>query len=276
MTEIQTSDIGKLRKVTGAGIMHCKKALQESGGDFDSAIEIIRKKGQAIASKRADREASEGVVLAKVSPEQNKGFMIVLNCETDFVAKNEKFINLAVSILDQAIENNPDNLEGLKQLIINNTSVNDLISEQTGIIGEKLDLSYFDKIEDKKVIAYIHPGNQLATLVGINLADVDLQVGKDIAMQVAAMNPIAVDKEQIPKDIIDKEIEIGKEQAKQEGKPEQILEKIAMGKLNKFFKENTLLNQEFIKENKKSIRQYLQEYNKDLNVSGFKRFSLKD
>jgi len=276
MTEIQTSDIGKLRKVTGAGIMHCKKALQESGGDFDSAIEIIRKKGQAIASKRADREASEGVVLAKVSPEQNKGFMIVLNCETDFVAKNEKFINLAVSILDQAIENNPDNLEGLKQLIINNTSVNDLISEQTGIIGEKLDLSYFDKIEDKKVIAYIHPGNQLATLVGINLTDVDLQVGKDIAMQVAAMNPIAVDKEQIPKDIIDKEIEIGKEQAKQEGKPEQILEKIAMGKLNKFFKENTLLNQEFIKENKKSIRQYLQEYNKDLNVSGFKRFSLKD
>jgi len=276
MIQIKAADVSNLRKTTGAGMMDCKRALQESNGDFDKALEIIRKKGKAIGIKRAEREAGEGVVLARVSEDGKKGVMIVLNCETDFVAKNDQFVKLAESIVDQAIEKNPANLDSLKQLKLNDVSLSELIVEQIGIIGEKLDLSYFEKIEDSKVIAYIHPGNKLATLVGLNINNIDVQVGKDVAMQVAAMNPMAIDKDQIPKEVIDKEIEIGKEQARMEGKPENILEKIALGKLNKFYKENTLLNQEFIKDKKKTIRQYLQETDKNLTVISFKRFSLKD
>jgi elongation factor Ts len=275
MAEITAAEVSRLRKVTGAGMMDCKNALQESGGDFNKAIEIIRKKGQAVANKRADREASEGVVIAKTTDDTKRGALIVLNCETDFVAKNEVFIKFAESILDKAISENPVNLEELKQLEIDGKTINDKVIEQVGIIGEKISLSYYDKIESNQVIPYIHPGNKLATLVGLNKA-ADIQVGKNLAMQIAAMNPVAVDKEDVPPKIIEKEKEIGREQARQEGRPENILDKIAEGKLNKFFKESTLLNQEYTRDNKKTIRQYLQEIDRELKVTGFRRYSLND
>ncbi|RLD31266.1 MAG: elongation factor Ts [Bacteroidetes bacterium] len=273
MTQIKAAEVSKLRKITGAGMMDCKKALQESDGDFDKAIEIIRKKGQAVANKRADREATEGVVLAKVNKTKNKGAIIALNCETDFVAKNADFIKFTQSILDLALNEEPSNLDGLKGLKLGDSTVQDLITEKVGIIGEKLDLAYYDKITAPTVTAYIHPGNKLASIVGLSL-EADSQVGKDVAMQVAAMSPVAVDKEGVSQKVIDTEIEIGKEQAKREGKPDNLLEKIAFGKLNKFFKENTLLNQAFVKENKKTVKQYLQEQNKELTVTEFKRFTL--
>jgi elongation factor Ts len=276
MAEIKAADVAKLRKMTGAGMMDCKKALQEADGNFEKATEIIRKKGQAVASKRADREASEGVVLAKASADCTKGFMIALNCETDFVAKNDDFVKFAEGILDLALENQPANLEELNSLSLGGKTVSEAVTEQIGIIGEKLELSFYDKIHAAQVTAYIHPGNKLASLVGLNQAVSDEQVGKDVAMQVAAMGPVAVDKEGVSQEVQDKEIEIGKEQARKEGKPEEILEKIAMGKLNKFFKENTLLNQDFVKENKKSVKQYLQEKDKELTVTGFVRFGLKN
>jgi elongation factor Ts len=275
MAEITAAEVSRLRKVTGAGMMDCKNALQESGGDFNKAIEIIRKKGQAVANKRADREASEGVVIAKTTDDTKRGALIVLNCETDFVAKNEGFIKFAESILDKAISENPVNLEELKQLEIDGKTINDKVIEQVGIIGEKISLSYYDKIESNQVIPYIHPGNKLATLVGLNKA-ADIQVGKNLAMQIAAMNPVAVDKEDVPPKIIEKEKEIGREQARQEGRPENILDKIAEGKLNKFFKESTLLNQEYTRDNKMTIRQYLQEIDSELKVTGFRRYSLND
>lgn len=275
MAQITAADVSKLRKVTGAGMMDCKKALLESDGDFEKAVETIRKKGQAIANKRADREASEGVVLAKINGDSTYGAMIVLNCETDFVAKNEDFIKFAGSVLDKAIETNPRDLEALKEIELDGKKIADKVIEQIGIIGEKIDLTYFDKLEAAQVIPYIHPGNKLATLVGLNKTT-DLQVGKDVAMQVAAMNPVAVDKDNVPQDVIEKEKEIGRDQARQEGKPENILDKIAEGKLNKFFKENTLLNQDFTKDNKKTVRQYLQETDKDLTVTGFIRFTLNN
>ena len=276
MAEIKAADVAKLRKMTGAGMMDCKKALQEADGDFDKATVIIRKKGQAVANKRADREATEGVVLAKVSGDGTKGFIIVLNCETDFVAKNDDFIKFAESILDLALENQPANLEELNSLSLSGKTVSDAVTEQIGIIGEKLELSFYNKIDATQVTAYIHPGNKLASIIGLNQAVSNEQVGRDVAMQVAAMSPVALDKDDVPQDIQDKEIEIGKEQARKEGKPEAILEKIAMGKLNKFFKENTLLNQDFVKQNKKSVKQYLQEIDKELTVTGFIRFGLKN
>lgn len=276
MAEIKAAEVAKLRKMTGAGMMDCKNALQESEGDFDKAIEIIRKKGQAVASKRADKEASEGVVLAKRTDDKKTGVMIVLNCETDFVAKNEDFVKFASEILDLATTNLPSSLDELKSITKDGRTVADAVIEQVGVIGEKLNLSYFGILQAEQVTAYIHPGNLLASMAGLSKDVKDPMAGKDIAMQVAAMNPVAVDKENVSQEIIDKEIEIGKEQARREGKPEQILEQIAMGKLNKFFKENTLLNQAFIKDNKKSVRQYLQEIDKDLTVTGFVRFGLKD
>ncbi|MBE9510432.1 MAG: elongation factor Ts [Bacteroidetes bacterium] len=276
MGKISVTEISKLRKSTGAGMMDCKNALEEANGDYDKAIDIIRKKGKAIANKRADREASEGVVLAKVSDNSSRGAIIVLNCETDFVAKNNNFIKLAQSILDQAIKEQPASLDELKQVQLGNTTIQEEVTAQTGIIGEKLELAYYSKIKALTVYSYIHPGNKLASIVGFNKKDVEVQVAKDIAMQVAAMNPVAVDKENVPKEVIDKEIEIGKEQALAEGKPEQLLEKIAMGKLGKFFKENTLMNQLFVKENKKTIKQYLQETDKELTVTGFERYSISN
>jgi elongation factor Ts len=276
MAEINSSDVVKLRKSTGAGMMDCKKALQEADGDFEKAIEIIRKKGQLVASKRSDREANEGVVLAKVSPDMKTGVMIVLSCETDFVAKNQNFISFTDSILNLALEKLPADIEELKKLNLGGKTVADSISLQVGVIGEKIDISFYEKLKAVQVTPYIHPGNKLASLVGFNKTFSNPQIGKDIAMQVAAMDPVAVDKDQVPKNIIDKEIEIGKDQARREGKPEEILEKISLGKLNKFYKEKTLLNQEFIKDNKKSILQYLQENDKELTVTGFIRYGLKD
>ncbi len=274
MAAISAGDVAKLRRVTLAGMMDCKKALEESDGDFDKAIEIIRKKGQAVANKRADREASEGVVLSKVSKDGKLGAIIVLNSETDFVAKNADFMALADKIIDIALANNPSNLDELKALSMDGGKIGDKIVEYVGIIGEKLDLSYFEKIEAAHVQAYIHPGNRLATLVGFTKSGIDVQVYKDIAMQIAAMNPVAVDKDNVPDAVIAQEIEIGKEQARRDGKPEDMLEKIAQGKLSKFFKESTLLNQDFVKDNKVTIKQYLQSVNKELTVTEFKRFTL--
>ncbi|MGD0340134.1 MAG: translation elongation factor Ts [Bacteroidales bacterium] len=274
MATINAADVAKLRRVTLAGMMDCKKALEEADGNFDKAIEIIRKKGQAVANKRADREASEGVVLAKVTANGKLGVMIVLNSETDFVAKNAEFLGLANKILDTALAKNPADLDALRALPMDGGTVNGKIIEFVGIIGEKLELSYFDKIEAAHVQAYIHPGNRLAALVGFTKAGIDVQVYKDVAMQVAAMNPVAVDKADVPEKIIAQEIEIGKEQARRDGKPEEMLEKIAQGKLGKFFKESTLLNQEFIKDNKQTISQYIKSADKELSVTGFKRYTL--
>ena len=274
MATISATDVAKLRRITLAGMMDCKKALEESEGNFDKAIEIIRKKGQAIANKRADREAGEGVVLSKVLPNGKLGAMIVLNSETDFVAKNSDFLTLANNILNIALTNNPATLEDLKSLKLDGTKIADKIVEYIGVIGEKLELSYFDKIEAAHVQAYIHPGNRLATLAGFSKAGLDVQVYKDIAMQVAAMNPVSLDKDDVRPEIIAQEIEIGKEQARRDGKPEEMLEKIAQGKLVKFFKESTLLNQDFVKDNKMTIRQYIQSVDKELTVTAFKRYTL--
>jgi len=274
MATISAADVAKLRRVTLAGMMDCKKALEESEGNFDKAIEIIRKKGQAVANKRADKEATEGVVLAKTTQDAKTGVLLVLNSETDFVAKNASFQEFAYKVLDLALANKPANLEELKALPLEGGKVGEKVVEYIGIIGEKLDLSYYSIIEAAHVQAYIHPGNRLATLVGFTKAGVDVQVYKDVAMQIAAMNPVALDKDSVKQETITLEIEIGKEQARREGKPEEMLEKIAQGKLAKFFKENTLLNQDFVKDNKMTIKQYLQSINKDLTVTDFKRFTL--
>ncbi len=255
--------------------MDCKKALTQAEGDFDKAVEIIREKGQAVAQKRSDREASEGVVFAKTTDDAKKGFIISLNCETDFVAKNDDFIKLADQIVDLAVEKQPKDLDELMNLQLNGKSVAENIKYQTGIIGEKLELSYYDYLEAPQVTAYIHADNKLAALIGLNKEGVETQVGRDVAMQVAAMDPVATDKDQVPQDVVEKELEIGRKQAKADGKPDNLLDKIAQGKLGKFMKENTLLNQEFIKESKKSVSQYLQEQDKELTVTDFKRYSLK-
>jgi elongation factor Ts len=255
-------------------MMDCKKALEESEGNFDKAIEIIRKKGQAVANKRADRDATEGVVFSKVVPDGKMGAIIVLNSETDFVAKNADFIAFATRIIDLALAKKPANLEELKSLPLDGGKVAEKIVEYVGIIGEKVELSYYEKIEAPHVQAYIHPGSKLATLVGFSKSGIDVQVYKDIAMQVAAMNPVAIDKDFVKPETIAQEIEIGKEQARLDGKPENMLEKIAQGKLAKFFKESTLLNQDFVKDNKMTIKQYLQSASKDLTVTDFKRYSL--
>jgi len=273
MAEIKAADVQKLRKATGAGMMDCKKALQEAEGDFEKAVEVIRKKGQAIANKRADREAAEGTVQAKV--EGKFGAMISLNCETDFVAKNEDFVKFAQSILDVAIAEKPADLEALNGLDLGGKSVADAVTEQSGTIGEKFELAYYDFIEAEKVQAYNHFGNNLATLVGFSKADVEEQVAKDVAMQIAAMAPVAVDRDDVPAEVIEQERKIGREKALQEGKPENIVDRIAEGMVNKFLKENTLLNQEFTRDSKKTVAQYIKESDKDLRVTGFKRFAVK-
>jgi len=253
--------------------MDCKNALVEAEGDIDRAIELIRERGKAIATKRAGREAGEGAGLAKVNANATRGAMIVLNCETDFVAKNEDFLKVAKKILDFALDTAPLNLEALKESVMEGRKVSDMITEFSGITGEKVELSYYDQVEAPMVVPYIHPGNKLATIVGLSKVT-DMQVAKDIAMQVAAMNPVSIDKEDVPEEVKLKELEIGREQARLEGKPENMLDKIAEGKLQKFFKESTLLNQEFIKDNKMTVRQYIQSADKDLKVLAFKRVSL--
>jgi len=272
MAEISAADVMKLRKATGAGMMDCKAALQESNGDFEVAIDTIRKKGQLVANKRADREATEGAIIAKSVG--SKGAVISLNCETDFVAKNENFVAFAHSILDLAIEKLPADLDALKALSFEGKTVEEKITEQIGIIGEKLELAFYGKIEAAEVVAYIHTGNKLSTLVGFN-KKVNTQVGKDVAMQIAAMAPVAVDNANVPAELIAREKEIGREQARLEGKPENMLDKIAEGKLNKFFKDYTLLNQDFTKDSKKTVRQYLKESDAELTVTEFFRQSLK-
>lgn len=271
--EIKAADVMKLRKATNAGMMDCKNALQEAEGDFDKAVDIIRKKGLIIASKRADREAKEGCVLASV--DGKKGVIVSLNCETDFVAKNENFIRFTKQILETALTNMPADTEALLAMQIDGRSISDQIAEQTGVIGEKLELSYYGKIEAEDTVAYIHPGNKLATVIGFN-KKADDQVKKDVAMQAAAMAPVSVDKDDVPAEVVAKELEIGREKAREEGKPEAMLDKIAEGRLNKFYQESTLLNQAFVKEPKQTIRTYLQSSDKDLTVTSFIRYTLND
>lgn len=275
MANISAADVAKLRKMTGAGMMDCKKALVEADGDFERAKELIREKGLAIANKRADREASEGAVIAKTVKNDTVGVMIALNCETDFVAKNDDFVALANTILDAAANNLPANIDELKAIEINGQNIGDLVIERSGVTGEKMEIACYEILEAAQVAAYIHMGNKLATLVGLNKA-VDPKIGMNIAMQVAAMNPAAVDKDSVPQDIIDKELEIGREQARLEGKAEELLDKIAQGKLQKFFKESTLLNQEFVQEGKISVADYLKKQEAGLTVTDFKRFGLSN
>ncbi len=270
---IKAADVAKLRKMTGAGMMDCKKALTETNGDFDAAIDILRKKGQKIAGKRADREASEGAVIAKVSSCGKKAIIIALNCETDFVAKNDDFVKFATEIAELAVKENVNSVEELTALKFKDGTLADEIINQTGVIGEKVELSYFGKVEGEYTAAYIHPGNKLASVAAFNLVT-DEQTGKDVVMQIAAMNPVSLNQDSVPQEVIDKEIEIGKEMAIQEGKPAELAEKIAKGKLNKFFKDNTLLNQQFIKDSKISVQDYLKSVNKDLTVTDFKRYGL--
>ncbi len=273
---ITAAQVNDLRKVTGAGMMDCKKALVESEGDMEKAVDYLRKKGQKVAAKRADREATEGVIIAKTSADAQYAAVIMVNCETDFVAKNEDFVKYAHSILDLAVANKVQTVDELKQLELNGRKVEETITDQTGVIGEKIDLGAFFKVESAITAAYIHPGNRISTIVGLNKADAPnaAQIGRELAMQVAAMDPVAVDEADVPQDVIQREIEIGMEQARNEGKAEDMLEKIARGKLNKFYRESTLLNQDFIRENKKTVKQYLAESDKNLTVVAFKRVAL--
>lgn len=272
---ITATDVAKLRKMTGAGMMDCKKALEEANGDFERAQDLIRERGKLIASKRADREATEGAVIAKTTADGKLGAVICLNCETDFVAKNADFVALAESILDLAIEKKPANLEELLALNLNGLSIADLVTEKSGVTGEKLGISFYGKLEDRFVIPYIHMNNKLATLVSFSKA-INTEVAKDIAMQVAAMNPVALDKSSTPAEVVEKELQIAKEQLRLEGKSEDMIEKIAPGKLNKFFKDNTLMAQDFIKDAKMSVEAYLKSADAEAKVTGFLRWSLND
>ena len=273
---ITAAEVNKLRQQTGAGMMDCKNALVEADGDFETAIDILRKKGQKIAAKRGENEASEGLVLAQTAADGKSGVVLALNCETDFVAKNDGYMQLVQSILDIALKNMPSSADELKALAYDDKlTVADKITEQIGVIGEKLDLSSYATIHADKVVAYNHPGNQLATLVGLNSSSAAAEdAGKQVAMQVAAMNPIALNKDGVDSRTIEREIEVGKELAIQEGKPADMAEKIAMGRLNKFFQENTLLSQQFVRDNKLTVEQFLTNSEKGLTVVDFKRFSL--
>lgn len=274
--KISASDVKKLRDMTGAGMMDCKKALNEAEGDFDKAIEILRKKGEKLSAKRADREATEGAVLALVSDDKTKGVIVKLSCETDFVAKNEDFVALAQKFGEIALEHFPATREELLGLSYDDKlTIGEKVTEYIGVIGEKIDLAEYARLKAGMVAPYIHMGNKAGVLVGLNkAADSFYDAGRDVAMQVAAMRPVAVDKDGVDETVINKEIEIGMEQARNEGKPEAMLEKIARGKLNKFFKENTLLNQQFVKNNKQSVADYLKSLDDDLTVTDFKHVTL--
>lgn len=273
---ITATDVNKLRQQTGAGMMDCKKALTEANGDFEKAIDILREKGQKVAANRSDRSAKEGVAIAKISADGKKGIITVLNCETDFVARNEEFIKLVDTIADIALKGNFSSVDELKATnFADGLSIEKKIMEYVGKIGEKMELRY-EKVNGEKVFAYNHPGNKLASIVGFSKADANNlnEIGKEISMQIAAMAPIAVDKGDVSQETLDREMAVAKEQARQEGKPENMLEKIALGKVNKFYKEATLLNQDFIKDSKKTVQQYIQDNDKELKVTGFKRIAL--
>ncbi len=276
MGKITAQDVNKLRQMTGAGMMDCKKALQESDGDFDKAVEYLRKKGQKLANKRADKSANEGIVIAKTDDDQKFAAIMMLNCETDFVAKNQDFVDFANSLIDFAITSKAKDLDTFKAgKMDNGRTVEENVTEMVGKTGEKLVLYRYDSLEAERVFAYNHHGNKLGSIVSFNKAGEGIdELGHDIAMQIAAMNPAGVDRNDVPQDVIDRELEIGRDQARQEGKPENIIEKIAEGKLNKFMKENTLVNQEFIKEAKTSVKQYMEKVDKDVKVVSFKRYML--
>lgn len=273
--QISAADVNKLRQATGAGMMDCKKALVEANGDFEAAVDYLRKKGAKVAAGRQDRESNEGVVVAKTTADGKKGIVVEVNCETDFVAKNADFIAFAEQIADAAIEQAPASLEALLELQIDGTKVSDMLLDQTGKIGEKIALSTYETVEADNVVAYIHGNYRLGVLVGLNQSGENVdEAGKDVAMQIAAMNPIALDKDGVSADVIQRELDIAKEQIRAEGKPEEMVEKIAQGKLNRFYKDNTLLNQEFVKDSSKNIAQFLSSVSKDLTVTEFKRVQL--
>ncbi|MCC6702025.1 MAG: elongation factor Ts [Fluviicola sp.] len=273
---ITAADVNKLRQQTGAGMMDCKNALVEANGDFEAAVDVLRKKGQKVAAKRGENEAAEGLVFAQTSADSKVGVLLTLNCETDFVAKNDTYRNFVQSLMDIAMNNLPATSEELKALKYDEKlTVEEKITEQVGVIGEKLDLSGYAVVKGDTVVAYNHPGNQLATLVALNKGgETVAEAGRQVAMQVAAMNPIALNKEGVDARTIEREIEVGKELAIQEGKPADMAEKIAQGRLAKFFKENTLLSQEFIRDNKLTVEAFLDSTEKGLTVTEFKRFSL--
>jgi len=272
--KISAADVKRLRDQTGAGMMDCKKALTEAGGDFDQAVDLLRKKGQKLSVKRADRDAKEGVVVAVVNDDHTKGAVVRLSCETDFVAKNEDFVNLVKSFANIALNNLPETKEDLLALPYEGITIGEKVTEQLGVIGEKIEMADYQKLEAPIVAPYIHMGYKAGVLVGLNKAGDYFDAGRDVAMQVAAMKPIAVDKDGVDASVVEKEIEIGKEVARQEGKPEEMLERIATGKLNKFFKENTLLNQAFVKGNKETVADFLKTLDSDLTVTDFKHVTL--
>ena len=276
MSKITASEVNRLRQMTGSGMMDCKKALVEAEGDFDKAIEILRKKGQKVAAKRGDREASEGLAVSMTNDSASIGVILTLGCETDFVAKNAEFMETTTKFAKLALAAGCATADEVKALDFGDgLAIGDKITEMIGKIGEKIEIPSFDLIKAESVVAYNHPGNQVATLVGLNKqGDAVLEAGRDVAMQIAAMNPVALDKDGVATSVIEKEIEIGMDMARQEGKPEEMLEKIAQGKLNKFFKENTLLSQAFIKDNKKSVEQMLKDIDGSLTVTSFKRHGL--
>lgn len=269
---VTMADIQHLRKMTGAGMMDCKNALNEAEGNYDKAVEIIRKKGQAVAAKREDRNAAEGCVLAATNGDF--AAIVALNCETDFVAKGPEFIGLTQNILNSALENKPTSTEALLATPIEGRTTAELITDRIGVTGEKMELGAYEFLNAPTTVAYIHPGNKLATIVGFNQENVDPQVAKDVAMQVAAMNPVSIDKDSVPENVVEQEKKIAREKAIEQGKPENILDRIAEGALQKFFKEFTLLSQEFIKDSKMTIDEYLKKQNKDLTVVAFKRVNL--
>lgn len=275
MAKISATEVNKLRKSTGAGMMDCKKALEESSGNFELAIEILRKKGQKVAANRADRDSSEGVAIARVSSDRTMGIIISLNCETDFVAKNNTYIQLANKLADLALGYSTKE-SFLSSKFDDKLTVNEKLTEQTGVIGEKIEIGSFKFLEANYVGSYIHAGNKIASIVGLSYKDDNAEkVSKNIAMQVAAMNPIALDEHGVSKDILDKEIEIAKDQLRQQGKPEAMLDNIVKGKIKRFLKDNTLVNQIFIKDNKINVSQYAFSINPKFSITGFERISLQ-
>ena len=273
---ISAKDVNELRKKTGSGMMDCKKALVEAEGDFQKAIDILRKKGQKVSVARSNRETSEGLVLCKLNSDESQASILSFTCETDFVAKNKDFQSLAQDIMEVAFENNLESIDEVLASEINGSTIEQLILEMVGKIGEKIKISDFQIISGEKIVPYIHAGSKLGVLVSLNnTTNTDyVTAGKDIAMQIAAMNPIALDRDQVNQSVVEKEIEIGKEQARKEGKPDQIIEKIAQGKLQKFFKENTLLSQSFVKDNSLTIKSYLATFSPELSIESFIRISI--
>lgn len=274
--KISAKDVKALRDQTGAGMMDCKKALVEANGDINAAIEYLRKKGQKMTEKRADRDAKEGVVVALTSDDNTKGIIVRIGCETDFVAKNEDFVSFAKSVAQTALQSFPADKDALLQVEMDGQNIGDKLVERTGVIGEKIELAAYERLEAAQVVPYIHMGHKAGVIVGFNQTNDQLATaGKNVAMQIAAMHPIAVDKDGVDATTIQKEIEIGMEQARQEGKPEAMLERIAQGKLGKFYKEKTLLNQEYVKaEKKENVKTYIQSIDKDLTVTDFKHVTL--